>query len=36
MRGGRVAGVLDRANATQERVLALALGHDAAGAGVAA
>jgi rhamnose transport system ATP-binding protein len=40
MRGGRVAGVLDRAVATQENVLALALGHggsDMSGdAGVAA
>ncbi|HEV2293326.1 MAG TPA: sugar ABC transporter ATP-binding protein [Tepidisphaeraceae bacterium] len=35
MHGGRVAGVLDRADATQEAVLALALGH-ASGAGVAA
>jgi rhamnose transport system ATP-binding protein len=27
MRGGRIAGILSRAEATQERVLALALGH---------
>ena len=27
MRGGTIAGVLSRAEATQERVLALALGH---------
>jgi rhamnose transport system ATP-binding protein len=31
MHAGRVAGVLERAEATQERVLALALGHGAAG-----
>jgi rhamnose transport system ATP-binding protein len=36
MRGGRVAGVLDRAEATQESVLALALGHSGNDAGVAA
>jgi ABC-type sugar transport system ATPase subunit len=27
MHAGRIVGVLDRANATQERVMALALGH---------
>ena len=27
MRGGRIAGILSRAEATQERMLALALGH---------
>jgi ABC-type sugar transport system ATPase subunit len=27
MRGGTIAGVLTRAEATQERVLAMALGH---------
>ena len=36
MRGGRVAGVLNRAEATQESVLALALGHGSNDAGVAA
>jgi rhamnose transport system ATP-binding protein len=30
MHGGRVVEILDRADATQEKVLALALGHDAA------
>jgi rhamnose transport system ATP-binding protein len=30
MRAGTVAGVLDRAEATQEKVLALALGHGGA------
>jgi ABC-type sugar transport system ATPase subunit len=29
MRGGTVAGSLDRAAATQEQVMALALGHEA-------
>jgi ABC-type sugar transport system ATPase subunit len=29
MHAGRIVGVLDRAEATQERVLELALGHDA-------
>jgi ABC-type sugar transport system ATPase subunit len=28
MRGGTLAGVLDRADATQPRMLALALGHE--------
>jgi rhamnose transport system ATP-binding protein len=36
MRGGRVAGVLKRAEATQESVLALALGHGGNDSGVAA
>jgi rhamnose transport system ATP-binding protein len=36
MQGGRIAGVLDRVAATQENVLALALGHGNGGAGVAA
>jgi len=27
MRAGRIAGILSRAEATQERLLALALGH---------
>ena len=31
MRGGTIAGVLDRAEATQDRILALALGHADAG-----
>ena len=31
MRGGTIAGVLDRADATQDRILALALGHADAG-----
>jgi rhamnose transport system ATP-binding protein len=35
MRGGRVAGVLNRAEATQESVLALALGHGGNDSGVA-
>ena len=35
MHGGRVAGMLDRVDATQENILALALGHGS-GAGVAA
>jgi hypothetical protein len=30
MRAGTLAGVLDRADATQDRVLALALGHEVA------
>jgi rhamnose transport system ATP-binding protein len=33
MHGGTVAGILDRAGATQEKVLALALGHVAVGSG---
>jgi ABC-type sugar transport system ATPase subunit len=28
MRGGTVVGVLDRGDATQEKILAMALGHD--------
>jgi ABC-type sugar transport system ATPase subunit len=31
MRGGTIAGVLDRAEATQDRILGLALGHADAG-----
>jgi len=31
MRGGTIAGILDRADATQDRILALALGHADAG-----
>ena len=34
MHGGTVSGILDRAEATQEKVLALALGHAAIGSGV--
>jgi ABC-type sugar transport system ATPase subunit len=35
MRGGTIAGVLDRDAATQDRVLALALGHVGHGPGEA-
>jgi len=36
MHDGRIVGELDRAGATQERVLELALGHTAGAGGVAA
>ncbi|HEX8294179.1 MAG TPA: hypothetical protein VF570_20665, partial [Pyrinomonadaceae bacterium] len=35
MCGGTIVQTLDRADATQEKVLALALGHDAAGVAAA-
>ena len=35
MRGGRLAGVLDHADATEERLMALALGHTPLAVGAA-